>query len=491
MNKSYLALYLMLAVGSAIGMESSDPSEPSESTSANTPRALSNGAFSRFYSRMADDSNSTKFNIKRFIYKPTDTEKILLTQSLANASTEVHTKIYEEKYLPSTPRSNFLFLTGDPGMGKSTLANAIAMALTSEGGTIYSVNSGDLSHEHRNATSAFLNNLMTEIALSQEKSVLIINELNKILENHTSEHTDTGDTAATLWQNLDKNMSNLNFFFIGTANETKKIPVQLQDRFLVDFIKITTPQETARLEQMQHFIKKLNIPKDDTITDAYIRDLARRTNSLSHRRIQQLCEQAKKYAIAKEIVQHKDAVSLFKPILTRQCFEAAANLIMSNLQEFCNFSSPMTDEEKRHQEIRKDNREHFEQNKKMHEETTKLNKEQFEENKKIQAEAQKLNKDQFEENQKFQQKLAKFNSDVQVRLANCSMMINCGKGTMSEKAAEIIGANVLVDFYKIFRPKAMQELQQVKDEMDRRKEEAEKANQKQESETPKKGWFGW
>lgn len=359
MNKSYLSLLLLVSMGSAFGMESSDPNEPS---TTQTPRQYTNGSFSRLYSRMADDSNTAKINVKQFIYAIDDADRIVLTQSLASAPTQVHRKIFQETRQLKTPRRNFLFLTGEPGMGKSTLAKAIGMILTNKGGNIYFLTSGNILKKNRNTTSDYLNELMQTIAASKEKSVIIIDELNKILENHASEHTDSSQTAGTLWTAMDGQIKNPNFFFIATANETKKISPQLQDRFLIDFVKITNPQEKARIEQLKYHINKIENPKDTTINEVYIKELAKKTANFSSRRIDQLCDLADGCAIDKELIKHSNNFDLVKPVVTKECFEEALKIIEAKLQDHTDFSPQMPDEERRHRETLKQNQEHFEKN---------------------------------------------------------------------------------------------------------------------------------
>ena len=121
------------------------------------------------------------------------------------------------------------------------------------GDRLYFLTTGQLSASERNATSSKLNAILEEIASQKEKSVLIIDELNVILENYASQNYDTKDNATTLWTNLDKNRNNPNFFFIGIGNETKKIPPQLQTRFLLKFVKITEPNKDVHIELLHQF----------------------------------------------------------------------------------------------------------------------------------------------------------------------------------------------------------------------------------------------
>ncbi len=355
MNKSYCALLvLMLSFGMAFGMEST-------SDQPDQPRTNLRNLTLQFLSNTTPAPNNTH-NIKRFIYTPTEEDKVILKQSFASAPTEIKSKIYDELYTPTTPRENFLFLTGDPGMGKSTLAKAIGMMLTSKGGTIYIFTPGDILKPNRNTTSDYLTSVLDEITSLPEKVIVIFEELNKLLENHASEHTDTSQTAGTLWTFMDKMMRNPNFFLIATANETKKISPQLQERFLIDFVKICSPQENVRVEQLQYHINRINIPKDKTINNAFINDLAKRTNTFSSRRLGQLCVLAKRCAIGEQIVEHDINFDLIKPTVTKECFEKALQIIEDKLKEHTDFSLPMTDEERRHKETLQQNEEHFEKN---------------------------------------------------------------------------------------------------------------------------------
>lgn len=117
------------------------------------------------------------------------------------------------------PRSyplNYAIFAGDPGVGKSTLALAVAYKA---GWDTQKYGSNDfMKTENRNGTSAEFNTKMLDFINSYEKTVIIVEEVNHLLMNHDSKHHDTDSSSVSLWLFLDKIKTKQNLFFIGTTN---------------------------------------------------------------------------------------------------------------------------------------------------------------------------------------------------------------------------------------------------------------------------------
>ncbi len=219
-------------------------------------------------------------------------------------------------------------------------------------GTVYFVTSGDLLQKHRHGTSQRLNIIIKAVLKAPGKSVLVLDEVNKLSENYASENNDSGDTAATLWEKMDENRLNPNFFLIGTANDSKKIPHQLQSRFRHKFVKIPAPIDQARKELILYFLYSFDIPVDTSLSNENIDKIVDRTINFTIRDMESLCDAAVDFAYENK-----------NPILTLECLEKAFKEREIDDKEFCDFSPSLPDEERRHQESLKQDEAQFEENK--------------------------------------------------------------------------------------------------------------------------------
>lgn len=123
-------------------------------------------------------------------------------------------------------QKNILLLVGPYGTGKSTLACALAYKA---GWRCEFLTAADFKgNGARNVTGDKLHDKIEEIAQLNEKTVIVLDEMNTLVEYFESENHDSGYTALTLWQLLDKYRKSPNLFFIFTANRDHKNPPQLK-----------------------------------------------------------------------------------------------------------------------------------------------------------------------------------------------------------------------------------------------------------------------
>jgi AAA+ superfamily predicted ATPase len=160
---------------------------------------------------------------------------------------------------------------GEPGTGKTTMALAIAYTMTQEGWEYKFLSSTSLLGEHRNQTAIALQKEFAAIEASEKPTILIIDELNRLLENTDSKHHDTDTAATALWTFLDKQKGNKNFFFIGTMNRANKLPKPYKSRILLDYIKfplINNPK--LKSDFVRTTLTTKNTSLDAEVTDAFL-----------------------------------------------------------------------------------------------------------------------------------------------------------------------------------------------------------------------------
>ena len=117
MNK-YFSILLSLLTTTAIAMESKDDA-------TNNPTSQLRDFTKNFLANKPKDSTAKSSEIINLKIIPSEHDKKIYAQSLKNAPTEIKTAIYNDTTYKRGTRFNWLYLTGEPGMGKSLLAKAI------------------------------------------------------------------------------------------------------------------------------------------------------------------------------------------------------------------------------------------------------------------------------------------------------------------------------------------------------------------------------
>ncbi len=150
---------------------------------------------------------------------------------------------------PLAPNWQTAFFVGPTGTGKSTAA--LAVPHLAHWHWLYKA-APEFSGTYRNETKERLADFLRCAVSQKKKVVVIIDELNRILENFDSKHHDADATASYLWTFLDEQKYNPNFFFIGTMNREDKLPDQVKHRF--GGSSIYFPQHTP--EKLRDIFKK-------------------------------------------------------------------------------------------------------------------------------------------------------------------------------------------------------------------------------------------
>jgi AAA+ superfamily predicted ATPase len=143
----------------------------------------------------------------------------------------------DPNYFPGVENYRSAFFVGDPGTGKSVMAQAIAHKMSQKGWEYKFLSSTSFLREYRNQTAIQLRKELEKIESSNKPTILIIDEIHRLLENTESKHHDTAETATELWTFLDRQKNNNNFFLIGTMNRIHKLPKPVKSRIISDFIE--------------------------------------------------------------------------------------------------------------------------------------------------------------------------------------------------------------------------------------------------------------
>ena len=256
-------------------------------------------------------------------------------------------------------------LVGEPGVGKTTLAKSMAyLAHKLKGWTLVFYSSTDFgsSNDQRNSSGNRLRETLEAIVARNKKAIVILDEIDKILENHNSTHHDTGYMATGLWAFLDRQRHKGNFYLIGTANRVDSIPEPFKER--VYDTTIVLPEPTPEMRR-KIFRAKIDAHRfiilDPVCDNIFFDEFLGRLEGWSGRRLEKIINKAEKIA-------HRPHRGSKKPSLVKQeHFEAA----LSTLTEVGDKTLKIGHQKESQEEIQ--NRMH-EENKEMHKENIKMQK---------------------------------------------------------------------------------------------------------------------
>lgn len=292
---------------------------------------------------------------KRFLASLKEEDIPLLEEAFNQAPLEI--KAIVSKILKNPEDATHyreLLLSGPSGSGKSTLARAIAYKL---GRKVIVVTGPSLLGHFRDQAAEKVAKMFKEWSENIDKPVVIIDEINALTDDHTSEHSDAKHTAMQLWTLIDEYSKDQDFLLIGTTNITKKMPHQLQSRFLGKTFYIKNPSKEALLRAFIFRIQQLQLVQDESCSNEYLNELATRTTDYSRRDIQALIERA----LLWQYIKNTDAPR----ILNKECLEQAYADLNQEKEMLWDFTEQTTDEERRHRENLAQNAKQFAESQEM------------------------------------------------------------------------------------------------------------------------------
>ena len=146
--------------------------------------------------------------------------------------------------------------------------------------------------EYRNQTAIQLQKELESIESSNKPTILIIDEIHRLLENTESKHHDTDETATALWTFLDRQKNNNNFFLIGTMNRIHKLPKPVKSRITSDFIEfplMTDP--TIKNNILRRNLSTKNSQMNTEITEAFLMKELEKIHPCSGRDLEKLSKE--------------------------------------------------------------------------------------------------------------------------------------------------------------------------------------------------------
>ena len=220
---------------------------------------------------------------------------------------------------PATiPSFHRFILVGPPGTGKTTLAHSIGYMLKYR--TVY-IAATSLLGNFRNQTAKNIEKFLLEQAADDLPKVIIIDELHKLFEHHTNDHSDDSQNAAALWLSLDYiEKYKPNVIVIGTANSVDKLPPEIKSRFSGKIITMPLLDKNQKIQTFKNsIIHDQSVVIDYSVTDAFIAKMLDQLQNSSLRDVQLIIDSAKIFYYSEQSACTTD----FPVILTCNHFQQA------------------------------------------------------------------------------------------------------------------------------------------------------------------------
>lgn len=209
-------------------------------------------------------------------------------------------------------------LVGPPGCGKTTLAHAIGHMLNY---SVVFIPASSLFGRYRNEAATKIANILKEHNHTSPNTIIIIDELHKLFEHHSNDHSDDSQSAAAFWLMLDElEKHHPNIIVIGTANGVNTLPPEIKSRFSGKIISIDMPSKNQKIQAFKDIINNDNsIQLDSAINDKVITAIIDRIPNGSLRDICLIIDAAKVFYYAERSINKTDSPI----VLTKKHFQQA------------------------------------------------------------------------------------------------------------------------------------------------------------------------
>jgi len=260
-------------------------------------------------------------------------------------------------------------LVGPPGVGKTTMAYAVAHKA---GWEPCFISNGHLADKFRNSSSRKLQEIFDGVLFSNEKTLIILDEFNAMVENHDSANHDTDTLSRTIWSFLDSQQKNDNVFVMATMNRINKIPAEMKERLLGSVVRVDNLKDIPRIKTcfLTHLLSH-NLTVGDDLKP-YIAEKFAKFGINNPRRIERCAQIIKRYALDR----HEE-----RPVeLTRSLVDCGFDQYKRNLGLMDFDKKEISDEERRFQasqELQKEqmriSQEQFESSQQLHRKQFNMN----------------------------------------------------------------------------------------------------------------------
>ncbi len=236
--------------------------------------------------------NSNPSKKTEFFTKKDIEEMDFVFESSPEEAQSIVNYLHDSNYFPGVEGYRSVFFVGEPGTGKSIMAKAIAHKMMQAGWEYSFLSSTSFLKEYRNQTAIHLKKELEKIEASNKPTILIIDEIHRLLENTESKHHDTDETATALWTFLDRQKNNNNFFLIGTMNRVHKLPKPVKSRIISDFIEFPLMTDPIRKNNiLRRNLSTKNSQMSIEITESFLIKELEKINPCSGRDLEKLSKE--------------------------------------------------------------------------------------------------------------------------------------------------------------------------------------------------------
>jgi SpoVK/Ycf46/Vps4 family AAA+-type ATPase len=179
-----------------------------------------------------------------------------------------------------------IILLGEPGVGKSTLAQAIAVYCSSKATFVKLT---DIHDKFKDSGSHNLCEIFRSIRHETDPHIIILDEIQCLVKKRNHNEKDE-DAAKTLWSALDEIERKSNIMVIGTANKIKNLPQQLRNRLSTSTFIIDFPSDETRERIIRYYLSVMPNHIKLKISDSEIKQLIKNTKGLGARDLQKIIE---------------------------------------------------------------------------------------------------------------------------------------------------------------------------------------------------------